>query len=156
MIAPFYIRRRGVDDNKGLGGIGATASPQPALALRVEPIYVVSTLTGIDQAQEESMTWLPIETIPEEMRDGREVRVRRMSPSNPDAVVAEGLAVFGEPHAGSPMRQGIGPDPLGRMTAADYSREAEERERFIAEKRWLNPDRMHCFPTPTHWQNSDA
>lgn len=99
------------------------------------------------------MSWQSIESIPDEMKDGREVQVKRTSPSNPRNIVAEGLAVFGLPHSAAPMRQGLGIDPLGRLNAADYAKEAAATTAMVSKPRWLKPDRMYAFPTPTHWKS---
>ena len=95
--------------------------------------------------------WEPIETIPDEMKDGRLVYVKRMSPSNPRSIVKEGLAVFDFPHPAAPMRQSMGIDPLGRLSEADYAAEDQARQEMISNRMWLNSDRMYRFPTPTHW-----
>lgn len=96
------------------------------------------------------MEWQPIETIPPEMLDGRRVWVKRMSPSG-RGVVSEGWAVFAVCHERAPQRQPLGLDPLGRLSAADYAREARHTIEHADEPKWLLPDRMYSFPTPTHW-----
>lgn len=92
--------------------------------------------------------WQPIETIPDALKDGREVHVKRIAPGG---LVFEGPAVFAELHPNAPSRFSPGVDPLGRMTAAAYRLEAEARASFAASRKWLKPDRMYCFPEPTHW-----
>jgi hypothetical protein len=92
------------------------------------------------------MDWESIEAAP---KDGTKVWVKRVYQRR---IVAEGWAVWGLPHEHAPMRQSLGLDPLGRLSAADYRREAEERNAMVAEGRWLLPDRMYAFPTPTHWK----
>lgn len=90
--------------------------------------------------------WQLIESAP---TDGRPVWVKRVHDGR---VVKEGEAVFDLPHEHAPMRRPIGVDPLGRLSAADYQREDEERRGFASQRRWLTVDRMYCFPTPTHWR----
>lgn len=97
------------------------------------------------------MDWMPIEDIPAELLDGRRVYVKRMSPSRPDSIVAEGWAVFGVCHSDAPQRQPLGPDPLGRLSASDYIREEQTRALNANSSKWLKPDRMYSFPTPTHF-----
>lgn len=96
------------------------------------------------------MNWKPIDTLPEEMRDGRQVWVRRVHEGR---VISEGFAVFGLPHEDAPMRRPLGPDPLNRLSAADYAAERQAREAMVARGRWLNPDRMYAFPEPTEWRD---
>jgi len=100
------------------------------------------------------MDWQPIESIPEELKDGREVYVKRMSPSRADHVVAEGWAVFGVCHRDAPQRQSLGVDPLGRLSASDYDREDRERLKWAETAKWLKPDQLYSFPAPTHWSPS--
>lgn len=90
--------------------------------------------------------WQDIETAP---KDGRPVRVRRTYEGR---VIKEGVAVFGLLAADAPARRSIGPDPLGRLSIADYAREGAAREEWVNGLRWLNEDRMHAFPTPTEWR----
>ncbi len=97
------------------------------------------------------MEWQPIENIPDEWLDGRKVYVRRMSPSRPNQVVSEGWAVFGVCHHNAPQRQSLGLDPLGRLSSADYAREDAARTAAANTAKWLKPDRMYSFPTPTHF-----
>ena len=89
--------------------------------------------------------WLPIESAPQ---DGSVVRVKRVFK---DRIVKEGDAVFGILGESAPGRSSIGADPLGRLSAADYAREASDRDGWAAEAKWLTVDRMYAFPTPTHW-----
>lgn len=91
------------------------------------------------------MDWLPIESAPQ---DGSKVWVKRVHDGR---IVSEGWAVFGLPHERAPMRDSIGVDPLGRLSASNYQREDEQRREFVSQKRWLKTDLMYCFPTPTHW-----
>lgn len=80
--------------------------------------------------------WQPIDGAP---HDGSRVWVKRVRWGR---VVAEGWAVFDALADEAPMRKWadggryspIPPDPV----EADV-------------KRWSNPDRLHRFPTPTHW-----
>lgn len=102
------------------------------------------------------LKWRPIESIPPEMLDGRQVYVKRMSPSRPGQVVCEGYAVFGVCHSAAPQRQPLGLDPLGRLSAADYAREDRERAAHADTAKWLKPDRMYSFPTPTHFALTPA
>jgi hypothetical protein len=99
------------------------------------------------------MDWQPIETIPEEMLDGREVMVKRVYEGK---IVKQGMAVFGVCHDSAPQRSPIGADPLGRLTLADYVRENEASQLFAEQRKWLRPDRMYSFPTPTHWAQQDT
>jgi len=89
--------------------------------------------------------WQPIETAP---KDGTVVHVRRVAPSG---MIFEGPAVWDVLAAAAPSRQGAGPDPLGRLSASDYARENDERAAWTAEPKWLKPDRLYAFPTPTEW-----
>ncbi len=89
--------------------------------------------------------WVDIDEAP---HDGTVVRVRRIYEGR---VVKDGLAVFDVLHAAAPMRQGLGLDPLGRLSAADYRREAADLARDVHAKHWLLPDRMYKFPTPTQY-----
>lgn len=89
--------------------------------------------------------WQPIETAP---KDGREVYVKRVREGR---LVAEGLAVFGHLAAAAPSRRPMGVDPLGRLSAADYAREDADRTAWAESAKWLKPDRLYAFPTPTHW-----
>lgn len=94
--------------------------------------------------------WKDIESAP---KDGSKVWVKRMSPTgklyNKTGVVAEGWAVFDVPDARAPMLSPLGPDPLGRPV--DYAGELRGIEEARVTRRWLKPDRMYAFPTPTHW-----
>jgi hypothetical protein len=92
--------------------------------------------------------WEPIELIPDELKDGRKVWVKRVYEGR---TIAEGYAVFGVAHDEAPQRQPLGLDPLGRLSSADYVRESSERRTFADEQKWLKPDRMYSFPTPTHF-----
>lgn len=92
--------------------------------------------------------WQPIETAP---KDGRRVWVKRMSPNNPDRIVSEGWAVWGVCSPLAPQRQSLGIDPLGRLSASDYAQEAIDRENYADQAKWLKPDHLYSFPTPTHW-----
>jgi len=94
------------------------------------------------------MDWRPIEQIPQELLDGREVAVKRVFEGR---VVKEGLAVFDFLHEKAPARQPLGPDPLGRLSAEDYARETNDTREYVGKKRWLNPGRMYAFPAPTHF-----
>jgi hypothetical protein len=89
--------------------------------------------------------WQPIETAP---RDGSVVRVKRVYQGR---VIAEGDAVFGVAHPAAPQRQSLGPDPLGRLSAADYEAEDAATIAYADKPKWLKPDRMCSFPEPTHW-----
>jgi hypothetical protein len=84
----------------------------------------------------EGMQWRPIESAP---TDGRQVWVKRIFEGR---IIKEGWAVFGSLAANAPMRQwsdgGLG-DPIPPDNEAADAR------------RWCNPDRLHRFPTPTHW-----
>lgn len=91
------------------------------------------------------MDWQPIETAPE---DRLPVYVKRIYERR---IVVEGEAVFAELHPHAPSRQPMGLDPLGRLSAADYAREAAQTAEWASEAKWLKPDRMFAFPTPTHW-----
>lgn len=92
--------------------------------------------------------WQSIDSIPDEMKDGRIVHVKRVYEGR---IVKEGEAVFDLLHANAPSRHGAGIDPLGRLTAADYAQEAAASQAWAASKKWLLPDRMFAFPTPTHY-----
>lgn len=89
--------------------------------------------------------WQDIETAP---TDGREVWVRRVYDGK---LVSEGWAVFGICDPMAPQSQSLGPDPLGRLSAADYIEEDKQRREYADEPKWLKPSRMYSFPTPTHW-----
>ena len=88
--------------------------------------------------------WQPINTAP---TDGRRVYVKRVH----NGAIAEGWAVFGIAHEAAPMRSPIGADPLNRLSREDYAREAAADRAYADTPRWLNPDRMHSVPSPTHW-----
>jgi hypothetical protein len=135
------------------GFLGDCANAHRRYSAKPEPVPV-SALTGEYQlSQGGDMTkWQPIETIPPEYLDGREVWVKRMSPSNPGQIVSEGWAVYGVCAPSAPQRQPLGPDPLGRLTSADYAREDRDRLAHADQQKWLKPDRMYSFPTPTHWR----
>jgi hypothetical protein len=80
--------------------------------------------------------WEPIESAP---TDGRPVWVRRVFNGE---VIKEGTAIFAALCPTAPMRQwsdgGLdGPIPPDNASANAL--------------RWTNPDRIHRFPTPTHW-----
>ena len=89
--------------------------------------------------------WQPIETLPESMKDGRPVMVKRVYKGQ---LVKEGLAVFAEPHEDAPICRPIDPDPLGR--GGEEAVDAIRTE--LLHRRWRNPDRMYAFPDPTHWR----
>jgi hypothetical protein len=89
--------------------------------------------------------WQPIESAP---KDGTVVRLKRIYEGR---LVADGPGLFGILHDAAPSRSGVGLDPLGRLTMADYEREAKDREVFVRSAKWLRADRMYLFPTPTHW-----
>lgn len=91
------------------------------------------------------MDWLPIDTAP---KNGRQVWVRRIYEGR---LIAEGWAVWGIADHNAPMRAPLGPDPLNRLTGADYAREAKEAVEYADTPRWLKPGRKFVFPTPTHW-----
>ncbi len=93
--------------------------------------------------------WQPIETAP---TDETVVRLKRIYQGR---LVAEGLGLFGILHPAAPSRSGVGLDPLDRLTAADYEREAKDREAFVRSAKWLREDRMYLFPTPTHWMPAE-
>jgi hypothetical protein len=89
--------------------------------------------------------WRDIESAP---KDGTCVWVRRVYQRR---LVVEGWAVFGIAHKHAPQRQPLGPDPLNRLSAADYAREAQETVAYAERPKWLRDDRMYSFPEPTHW-----
>lgn len=91
------------------------------------------------------MNWHDIETAP---KDGTLVNLRRVYNGR---VAFEGEGLFGDLHPNAPSRLGLGTDPLGRLSAKDYRHEIVDRERWVSEPKWLKPDRMYAFPTPTHW-----
>ncbi|RIA37510.1 hypothetical protein DFR49_3395 [Hephaestia caeni] len=88
--------------------------------------------------------WRPIDSAP---LDGSEVHVKRVHRGR---LVAEGKAVWNTPVAAAPMLEPIGPDPLNRPV--DYGRELREIEAAEVTPRWMKSDRMHAFPSPTHWR----
>ena len=90
--------------------------------------------------------WLDIETAP---KDGTIIGLRRIYKGS---VIAEGPGLFGRLHEEAPSRGGLGPDPLGRLTADDYRREDEARKEWSESAKWLRADRLYAFPTPTHWK----
>lgn len=97
-----------------------------------------------------NIDWLPIADLPEEMKDGRLVNVRRVYSGR---VVAVGLACFAVPVESAPMLQPSEPHPLG-----DYiDREAEQAtiEKVRISRTWLRPDRIYRFPEPTHWREGE-
>lgn len=96
---------------------------------------------------EQSARWLPIESAP---TDGREVWVKRVYEGR---VVKEGWAVFGVAAAEAPQRQPVGLDPLGRVSAAMLAEETRLALAHADKPKWLIPDRMYSFPTPTHWRS---
>lgn len=89
--------------------------------------------------------WQPIETAP---KDGSVVHVRRVAPSG---MIFEGPAVWATLYMDAPSRSGMGADPLGRLSGADYAREEKERAEWVSGAKWLKPDRLYAFPTPTEW-----
>ena len=89
--------------------------------------------------------WKSIETAP---KDGTLVRLKRVYQGE---VVTEGEGLFGQLRSDAPGRKPLGPDPLGRLTPADYHREAQETQAWADEDKWVKADRMYAFPTPTHW-----
>lgn len=99
-------------------------------------------LRGFNAVQD----WQDIETAP---NDGSIVWVKRVYKGG---IIKQGEAVFDVPHPDAPMLQPIGADPLGRLSAEDYAREDEQAKAAAVTKRWLIPDRMYAFPTPTHWR----
>lgn len=94
------------------------------------------------------ISWRPIAELPDELKDGREVLVKRVYEGR---VVKEGPAVFGFPCAISPMLQPLAPDPLGRVYPGVMAAEIDECVNAANTRRWLNADRMHAFPEPTHF-----
>jgi hypothetical protein len=90
--------------------------------------------------------WQSIKTAP---HDGSVVWVKRVFNGR---LVAEGEAVFDLLDSAAPSLRGVGPDPLGRLSAADYARENNERALWAGQRMWLRPDRLYRFPTPTHWK----
>jgi len=92
--------------------------------------------------------WKPISTIPDALKDGRRVWVKRVHERR---IVKEGWAVWATSHPDSPHRAPVERDPLGRLSEADYKREADGWSVYANTPRWLNEDRMHTFPQPTHW-----
>ncbi len=93
--------------------------------------------------------WQPIETAP---KDGSIVRVRRLYEGR---IVKEGRAVYAMLAPDAPARQSVGPDPLNRLSAADYAAEDRARAAYVERPRWLNEDRLYAFPEPTHWMPPD-
>lgn len=91
------------------------------------------------------MKWQPIETAP---KDGTAIRYQRRCDGK---VLFEGDAVYGVLSGEAPARRGVGVDPLGRLSSADYEREASERAAFCAKEHWLTLDRQRLVPVPTHW-----
>ncbi len=80
--------------------------------------------------------WQPIETAP---KDGSKVWAKRVYN---DRIVKEGWAVFDSLRDGAPMRQWMS----GGLDAPIAPDNAEADT-----PRWSNADRLHRFPTPTHW-----
>lgn len=91
------------------------------------------------------MEWQPIDSAP---KDGTVLRLKREHDGH---VVKEGAGVWGPRAANAPLRHPTGPDPLGRMTAADLRLEEASRVAYADEPAWLTEDRLYSFPTPTHW-----
>jgi hypothetical protein len=88
--------------------------------------------------------WQGIENAP---TDGSMAWVKRVYQGH---VIAEGWAVFDVPDQRAPMLQPIGPDPLGRPVNTEVEMTGIEAARVA--KRWLHPDRLYAFPTPTHYR----
>ena len=80
--------------------------------------------------------WQDIETAP---RDGSRVWVKRVYEGR---IVKEGWAVYDSLVADAPMRQWTNG---GLYAPIPPDHEAADAGR------WSNPDRLHRFPTPTHW-----
>lgn len=61
-------------------------------------------------------------------------------------------------HPDAPSLKAPAPDPLGRPEVAAFNAEEEKRRASGAWRdtpKWLLPDRMYLFPTPTHWAEED-
>lgn len=67
--------------------------------------------------------WQPIDTAP---TDGRLVMLKRFLADGSKPIIGEGR--FGLPSAEAPMQKPAPPDPLNRMSAADYAKEEEWRQ----------------------------
>lgn len=90
--------------------------------------------------------WELIDTAP---KDGSPVWVRRIYRRR---IVKEGWAVFGVCHPNAPQREPLGPDPLGRGEPYDRERDLVQTAESANQPKWLTPDRMFSFPSPTHWR----
>lgn len=94
--------------------------------------------------------WMDIETAP---KNGTPIMAKRVYQGR---LVAEGVAVWGDLHDAAPSRTPLGIDPLGRLSAADYQREAAATAEWSSTAKWLREDRMYAFPAPTHWKRIPA
>lgn len=90
--------------------------------------------------------WKPIGTLPDEMRDGREVYVRRVHDGR---LVKEGLACFASAAADAPMRRPI--DEPSVSFRAPFVETQAQRDVQADQRRWLKPALLHAFPEPTEW-----
>lgn len=97
--------------------------------------------------------WKPIETIPAEYLDGREVLVKRVHDGR---VVKEGMAVFAVPDPRAPQLQPFEADPLGRPPIFTAAEEFDHLSKAATTKKWLISDRMYSFATPTHWYDDGS
>lgn len=90
--------------------------------------------------------WRPIESLPEDFRDGRLVSVKRVHEGR---VVKEGQARWASRHRDAPSRSPLN-DPA--PWRASLSETQAERDAYSDRMAWVLPDRMYLFPEPTHWR----
>ena len=84
------------------------------------------------------MDWQPIKTAP---RDGRRVWVKRIFRRS---IIKEGWAVWDTMAPDAPIRSKWGGHALADPIPGD--------NQYADTPRWLNEDRRHAFPMPTHWR----
>lgn len=91
------------------------------------------------------MDWQPIDTAP---KDGTVIHVRRIYQRRE---IYDGPARWATLAPAAPCLKGMGPDPLNRMSSADYEQERRGLATMAKTEAWLASDRMYYVPMPTHW-----